>query len=182
MKAQPHKHGVAIGPPAVPKRSGFTLVELLLVVSILAMLMCSVGAALYASMQSYQANNESTAASQMVRSVMTRISSDVRMATDVDSTSTQLTITPPANDTGLTRIVYEMVGTTLVRHWTINGEVTTYVLIGPDSDATVDTFYVLREDDLEGNPLSVTVRLALSVDDQSFAATSSACLRKYQLY
>ena len=60
MKRQPHRHG-------------FSLVELLLAMAILAMLLASVGAAIHASMHSYVINDRISSLTQASRIIMARL-------------------------------------------------------------------------------------------------------------
>lgn len=153
---------------------------MLMALSILAMLMTSVGAAIQASMTSYRANENIASATQIGRMTLSRMMREVRTCADMDSTATRLTITSPNDGSGSTLIVYELSGTTLLRTRTVNGTTTSQVLIGSGDDSVVQAFSVLREDDLQGDPVSVTVRLALSVKGQAMDMTSSATLRKGQ--
>ena len=163
------------------KYRAFTLVEVLLALMIIAMLLGSLGIATHAALSSYDVNEKVSSITQMTRSVLTRMNREVRSCDDLDSTTGQLTITPPDDGSGLTRILYEVQTGTLYCRRTVSGVETSYPLIGPASGVTVNGFYIIREDNLEGNPLSVTVRLDMGVGNRSFAVTSSATLRKNQL-
>jgi len=154
--------------------------EMLIALSILAMLLASVAAAVQASLSGHAANDRIAEATQTARVIMTRMMREVRTADDIDSTSTQLTITPPDDGSGLTEIKYELADGKLYLHLTVSGQTHSHILIG-DGSAVPDSFFVLREDDLEGNPISITVRLGLAIDGHVFAMTSSASLRKHQL-
>ena len=163
------------------RRGGFTLIEVLMAASLLAMVMAGVGAAVHASLFGYEANRRIADATQMGRVVLTRMMREVRTAVDVDSTSAELIITPvPAG--GLTEIRYEWLGDKLCLHREVNGQTNTYTLIGQDDDAKVTTFHVLREVDYSGTPISITARLELSVGGHAFAMTASGALRKNRLY
>ena len=164
------------------RQRGFTLVEALLALMILAMLLASIAAAFQAALMGYDTNSDFASVTQTARVVLGRMTSEVRTATDINSTSTSLTISPAPNAYGTTKIVYECVEGVLYYRPTKGGVESSYVLVGSGDNATVNTFYVLREDDLEGNPLSVTIRLGLSVKNESLDMTTSACLRKRQLY
>ena len=162
------------------RRCAFTLMEMLISLSILAMLLASVAAAVQASLSGHAANDRIAAATQTARVIMTRMMRQVRMADDIDSTSTQLTITPPDDGSGLTEIRYELSDGKLYLYRTVSGQTQSYILIG-DESTIPECFFVLREDDQEGNPISITVRLGLAIDEHTFAMTSSASLRKRHL-
>ena len=167
---------------AAETRGGFTLVEVLLSLMILAMLMASIAVAFEACVDSYQANDDIASATQMARVILGRMMREVRTATDLDSNATELTIIPAPNDLNLTQIKYVQAGTELCVLRTVDGVTTTHRLLGGDNQSAVTLFYVLREDDHLGEPVSVTVRLGLTVDDHAVSVTSSATLRKKQLY
>jgi len=108
---------------------------------------------------------------------------EARAAADLDSTATQLTITPIDDGAGLEQIQYEYTGGQLHYRQTVNGQQTDQVLIGDGSDnITISEFSVLREDDAEGIPVSVKVRLVLARDNESFPLTASAVIRRNQKF
>ena len=74
------------------RKHGFTLMEVLISVAMLAMLMAAIGAAMHSSLQSYSENEKSLALTQAARSVLDRMMREVRTAADVDSTTNTLTI------------------------------------------------------------------------------------------
>ncbi len=164
------------------RKNGFTLIEVLMAMMIMALIMTSVGAAFRASLASYDANDKFTTATQVARVAIMRITREVRTAADIDSTATTLTITPPNEGAGLTKIVYEADSNALYCRRTVDGTETTYVLVGGEDGTSLETFSVLREDDLEGNPISITIRMEVAAGGESFSATSSATIRKRQLY
>jgi len=114
--------------------------------------------------------------------VMSRMMREVRTAVDIDSTATYLIIVPPDNDKGITKLKYEYTDSVLYRTQTTAEGTITQALIGDDAGSAISLFSIVREDNLEGDPVSVTVRVGISVGDQDMSMTSSACLRKRQLY
>ncbi len=164
------------------KTGAFTLLEVLLAITVLGMLLASVGVAFKVSMMGYEVNDDFTSATQIARNTLGRMMRDVRMAVDLDSTATRLEIIPPDDGSGLTKIVYELSDATLYYRRTVSGVETSHVLLNQDDTGAVETFQVLREDDLVGEPISVSVRLVIRVGNQPLGVTSSATLRKRQLY
>lgn len=164
------------------RQHGFTLIEMMLAITILAMVMTSIGAAMDASLNSYRTNSDIAAVAQITRMVMSRMTREVRTAVDLDSTSTTMTITPPDNNDGITQIRYEYADSVLYRTQVVGGEDATQALIGDDDSSDIGLFSVIREDDLDGNPISVTIRMEVSVSGQEMSMTASACLRKQQPY
>jgi prepilin-type N-terminal cleavage/methylation domain-containing protein len=165
---------------------GFTVVELLLALVILAILLTSAALAIHASMQSYTENDKIAAATQTGRSVLERITREVRTAAAVNSETpaSELQLIPPADGSGLQEIRYEHAGDTLYYHRTVNGTTTTYVLIGgQDDDVKVHSFSV-TVDEWEGRDCTknVTVWLEVEVDDHRLALRASASPRRNQLY
>ena len=164
------------------RKHGFTLVEVLLAVTILAIVLASISTAIDASISSYRANDDIASVTQITRMVMSRMMREVRTAVDIDSTATYLVITPPDNAQGITQIRYDYIDSVLYRSQIVGGQTLTQVLIGNEDDVAIGLFSIVREDDLEGNPISVTVRMGMSVGKQEMSMTSSACIRKRQLY
>jgi len=162
-------------------KHGFTLIEIILAMSIVGMLLAAVGAAMDASMNSYGENEKFCSATQLGRSILGRMTREARTCADLDSTADSLTITPPppTDPDDPIRIVYRLIGDVLIRHVMTQTTDSVQVLLGGD-DTSVDTFLVLREDDDAGLPVSITVRLILGVKDRTFAVTSSAALRTGQ--
>lgn len=167
-------------------KSGFSILELLIALTLMAALLTSVGIAMKASFQSYSENEKIAAATQAGRSVLGRITNDIRTAEAVDSTSTQVSIIPPDNAEGVQLIQYEFDGGTLYYRRTVNGTTTSYVLLGGNDDVTVSSFNVDREVgvDWQGNNCtkSITLQVTFVVDDRTLSLTASADPRRNQIY
>jgi len=162
-------------------RRGLTLMEMLLALTIMAMLMTAIGAAVDGSLGSYSENEKITSATQLGRMILSRMLREVRTCVDLDSTSQMLDITPPpGGGADPTRILYEVDNGVLWRRETVQGNETSQELLGGQDGTTVETFTVLREDDGFGQPVSATVRLVLGVNGRTFAMTSSAAIRTGQ--
>lgn len=169
--------------PSPKKNPGFTLVEALLALTLLAMLLASVAVAIHASLQSYTANERIASVTQASRVILSRMMSEVRAADDVDSSGTQLTIWPPADGSGLQKIQYEYIDGKLHYRRTVNGVQSDDILTGDGADEiAISTFSIVREDSSKGVPLSVKVRLVLDRGPASFAVTASAAIRRNQQY
>ncbi|MCE5276776.1 MAG: type II secretion system protein [Planctomycetaceae bacterium] len=171
--------------PKIAARRGFTLVEVLLTLAVLGIVLAGVAVALQAALTSYTQNNRIAAVAQTARAVMDRMSREIRTATNVNSTSTSLTITPPDDGSGLQTIVYQLTGGQLHMRRTVNGAVDDAVLLGDGGEAggdvAISTFNVIRED-AGGLCQSVKVRLTMTCANETYTATCSAALRRNQSY
>ena len=169
--------------PSPKKTPAFTLAEAILALAILAMLLAAVAVAVHASMQNYTENERIASVTQTSRVILSRMMAEVRSAADVDSSDTQLTITPAEDGSGLQQIQYEYTGGKLHYRRTVNSVQSDHILIGDGADGIViSAFSIVREDSDEGVPLSVKVRLVLVRGAASFAVTASAAIRKNQEY
>ena len=166
-----------------PDKHGFTLIEMMMAMTIMALLMVTIGTAVDGSLGSYSENEKITSSTQLGRMILGRMLREVRTCADLDSSSMMLDITPPpsAVATDPTRIVYEVVDGVLWRRETVQGTQTSQQLLGGGDGTSVETFLVLREDDPVGGPLSVTIRLVVGVNGRTFALTTSAAIRSGQL-
>ena len=162
------------------RKRGFTLMEVLIGMAMLAMLMAAIGAAVHSSLQSYTENEKSLALTQAARSLLDRMMREVRTAADVDSTTNTLTI--DEDGTGQNTAAYQFHSGAFYYIQTVDGHTTYYPLLSYSDDVSVSDFSVLREDSAEGNPLSVTVRLTLATRDRTFAMTATSAVRRFQTY
>ena len=163
------------------RQNGFSLIELLVAVAIFAALLAAVATAMHASMLSYKENEKIGSVTSTARWILHGMMQEVRTATDVDSTATQLTIDP--DGTGQNNIQYEFSDNILYCRRSAGGSTTTHVLLDSSDDVSVTAFSVVREVDTDTlATLSVTVRLALAMDNQGFAVTASAVPRRNQVY
>lgn len=169
--------------PSPKKTPAFTLAEAILALAILAMLLASVAVAVHASIQSYTENDRIASVTHASRIILSRMMAEVRSAADVNSSDTQLTITPADDGSGLQQIQYEYTGGLLHYRRTVNGVQSDHVLLGDGADGIViSAFSIVREDSNGGVPLSVKVRLVLVRGTASFAVTASAAIRRNQEY
>lgn len=167
------------------KTTGFSLVEILISLALMAALLTSVAAAIQASLQSYRENETITEASQTARSCLARMMREVRTADEVDSTSARLTILPPADGSGLTQIQYELSGGALYYRRTVGGTTTSQALLAATDDVRISSFNISRVTGSSGGTTytkSITARIGLAADGQNFYTTASASLRRNQEY
>ena len=163
------------------RQEGFSLIELLVAVAIFAALLAAVATAMHASLLSYKENEKIASVTSTARWILHGMMQEVRTATDVDSTATQLTIDP--DGTGQNNIQYELSNNVLYCRRSAAGSTTTHVLLDSSDNVSVTAFSVVREVDTDTlATLSVTVRLALAMDNQGFAVTASAVPRRNQAY
>ena len=164
----------------------FTLVEVLLSLSILAMLMAAIGGAVYASLESYEENEHIATATQATRSVLDRISRDVRTAAAISTGASQIVIITPAGSEA-EQIDYDWDSSNGVLYYRrkVSGSTTSYPLLG-DGEVTINSFTVTSETGLDWQGVSctksVTVSIAIAIDGKTFTMTASAAPRRNQFY
>jgi prepilin-type N-terminal cleavage/methylation domain-containing protein len=164
---------------------GFSFVEVLIAVVLMAMLMTSVAAAVHAALQSYRENELITSMTQSARSILTRMMRDVRTADEVDSTSTSLSILPPDDGSGVTLIQYELAGGTFYYRRTVGSTTTSEVLLAPGDQVSVDSFTVTRQTGIRDSLVyteSVTATITFTAGGRTFTVTASADPRRNQEY
>lgn len=171
---------------ATRKNSGFTLIEMLVAVAILAMLLASVGVALHGALLSYHENEKIAETMQVARVVLNRLVSEVRTADAVDSDSGRVTIIPPVNSEHVTEMEYELNGGVLYYRRVVMGTQESQAFISSDENVQVESFSVTRETDVDGEGVtyttSLTVQLVLRSGANRFSLTASACPRRNQEY
>ncbi len=167
-------------------RRGFTIVEMLMALTILAILLSAVAMAMQAGFQNYGENTKIAQLTQTARVVLNRMMSEIRTADGVDSSSQRVTIVPPTNPEGLTKIEYELVGGALYCRRTVSGTQTSEPLIASDEEVQVTDFFIDPDIGLDGEGIeytkSVTVRLDLESGGNSLSVTASACPRRNLTY
>lgn len=166
--------------------SGFSLVEVLLAITLVALLLLSVGVALQASFDSYRENEKIAAVTQAARSALGRMTREMRNAEALSADSTSVTILPPGGDDSPDQIRYELSDGTLYYRLTEDSTETEYVLLGGSSGVSVTSFDVAHQMgvDSEGTPCvkTVTVKMQLNVDGQSHTVSASVSPRRNQTY
>lgn len=165
---------------------GFSLVEVLLAVTLVALLLLSVAAALHASFGSYRENEKISAATQAGRSALGRMTRDIRNAEAVDLDSGSVTILPPAEGDWPDQIRYQLSDGTLYYVRAVGGTETEHVLLGGDGRVTVRAFELDHQTgpDSEGidSVKTVTLRLVLSVDGQEHTVSASVSPRRNRTF
>ncbi len=169
------------------QQAGFTLVEMLISLSLMAALLVSLAAVMNAALDSNTENIKMSETSQMGRSILKRICQDIRTATAVTTTSTSVTLIPPTNPSGVTQIKYDLTGGKLYVRRTISGTETNYVLLGDTTDnVTVETFTITSQagTDYLGVACTATVNIQLKLDNDGnkFSLTASSSPRQNQAF
>jgi prepilin-type N-terminal cleavage/methylation domain-containing protein len=167
--------------PRLKPPAGFSLVEVLLALSILALLLTSVGVAVRGSLQDYTENALATDLAQASRMAIDKITRDVRTAYDVDSGSGILAVySDSACQNGT---IYQFANGELRQIPLTNGvQGTASTLIGGDGEIAVSAFTVVREENAQAKTVSACVYLKLTSGAVVHETTSSAAVRKNQTY
>lgn len=165
---------------------GFTLVELLLALSLMAILMASVAAAMHASFQSYSENDDYADITQSARSIMTKMGHEIRSCEDVAGTATKLVLLPINDGSGLQQIQYEIVGGTLFYRKVVNGVTTAYPLLDGTDQVKANSLTVTTVNGLDSGGqacvVDVSVKLVLTINNKTLSVTASGCPRRNQVY
>ena len=173
---------------------GFTLVELMLAMTITAMLLAAVGTAVHGALHSYTQNENLADAMQTTRAVLAQIARDIRTADtyhgedashyDVtwNSGTKKLTLIPP--DVGINSIEYEFASGELNKRIVTGAGTTTHTLIAASDRVQVTGFTVDTEQDPaeSDRTLSVTITLTLQAGGISYPMTTTASPRRNQTY
>jgi len=170
----------------VKARTAFTVIEVLLALTILAILLSAVALAMQGGLKCFDESEQIAQLIQTSQVVLNRMMSEVRTAQAVDTDTQRISIIPPENDDGITNIEYELVDGVLYYRQTINGEQTSQELISSDDVARVVSFTVSSETAIGEDDLiytrSVTATLKLQAGDNQFTITASACPRRNMNY
>jgi len=157
-------------------QSGFTLLEVLISVVLMAALLAAVALATHASLNSYDENARAAALTQTVRVLSMRLQREVRSAEAIDyqADDGELIIFPPTNPEGLEQIRYEYDGgtKTLYYHQQTAGETVTSVVMNAASPVVLNSFAVDYETTQIGS-LTCTQRVRVTMTFQVGQATST---------
>ncbi|MCK5114851.1 MAG: prepilin-type N-terminal cleavage/methylation domain-containing protein, partial [Phycisphaerae bacterium] len=121
------------------KSRGFTLVELLVSLVLSAILLTGFGVALHGTLFSYERNSNSTALDHVGRSIVERMTQEIRSASNVDCGSNLLRIYP-ADTSGPSEIRYRLADGVFYYDQVNGGAVTSNVLVGANDSVTVQSF------------------------------------------
>ena len=120
---------------------GFTLVELLISLSLTAILLGGFAVVIHGALFSYEQNANSTALDQVGRSIMERITQEIRSSSNVDCSSNLLRIFP-ADPAGPDEIRYRLQDGIFYYDQINGGAVTSNILIGAQDSVTVQSFTI----------------------------------------
>jgi prepilin-type N-terminal cleavage/methylation domain-containing protein len=170
----------------IKRQPGFTLMEMMIALTMIAILLVSVATAIHASFYSFSENEKISAMTQTARTVLMRMCRDIRNADSVDATTTSVTILPPAED-NVTSIVYSFEdGTLYYKKTPTGGTMTSYVLLASTEALHVQSFSVSTVMGLDSQGVncikSISVALCLAQGNERFTVTASADPRRNQLY
>lgn len=167
----------------------FSLVEVLLSLTLTAMLMASIAVAMDASFNSYDQNGRMADCTQTARAILGRMSNDIRTAEAVTTGAGTISIIPPQpNAQGLTLIQYVYANNALTMNRTVNGVVTVCPLLDQTGDVQITGFTITSTQGLDSEvppetcTRSVTAHLTMTDGNQQFAVTASASPRRNQSF
>ncbi len=158
-------------------RAGFSLMEMLVAMVLLAVLMAAVATATKGAFQSYSENTKVADAAQAARVVLNRLTTEVRTSANVTWAAQKITITPAVVTGGVTQTEYELVNGVLYYRQTIGG-VRSQALLGDGDNVVVDSFTIPTT--TTGG--AITAKLDLHVGNNHFNVTASAFPRRINTY
>jgi len=166
--------------------NGFTLVELLIALALMAALLSALAAGVHASLQNYDENDKIAQTTQTSRAVLDRMASDLRTADGLTVTTTSVTITPPDNDENLAKAVYSWQNGALTYSQTIGAQTKSYTLLDGSGDVKIQSFSVSNQmgKDAKGVDciVNVTIKMTLSANGKSYPYSISAAPRRNQTF
>jgi prepilin-type N-terminal cleavage/methylation domain-containing protein len=159
------------------KCSAFSLVEVLLAITIISIIMVAMAAAIQGGLNSYEYNTSTSNVNQMARALMSRMTSQIRTALDVELMSGQngMTITVPVPSSTDTKTVsYYLSGGQFI----CEDSGTPCVVLDSDDEVRVLDFEVLLLKDSDtGETLQATLSIVLQMDGTAKEIKSSSTLR-----
>ena len=169
---------------ATTHRDAFTIAELIIALVITAMLLAAVAAAMHASLYSYQENEDIAFITQTARSILGRMSRDIRTAQAIDYAPGALTIIPPSGD--ISQIEYLQSEAILVYRITKATGVTSHALIGTTDEVQISSFTITDENGQDWQGLDCVKALVISVvfeiDGKQYPFTATARPRRNMVY
>ncbi len=167
------------------RAGGFTLMEALITLAIMAVLMAALGTAFSASMTSFQENQRIATASQTARAVLQRMMGEIRTCAAVDANSASITILPPdANIVQRIQYRYDPANKRLTYVRRIGGTDYSYTACGEDGSLKAFTVTTTTGQDWQGITCIKNVRVAMTLQfgPQTFQVTASASPRRNQVF
>lgn len=168
------------------RQPGFTLAEILLALTVSALLMAAIAAAMHASLTSYKNNEQLAAVTQTARSILNRMSRDIRTAQAISYNAGLLTIIPPDSGNGISEIQYQFSGSQLAYRVTKNGVQTAYDLVGTGDDVQISSFAITDQtgQDWQGMDCikSIAISATFTADGKSFPFNATARPRRNVIY
>jgi len=162
------------------RSTGFTIVELLMALSIAAVLLAAIAASVHATLMSYDENEKVSLATQAGRWALQRMMSDVRTAAAVDVYSGSMTIVP-AENRGIDQIEYYYTNGILYYKQTVGTETTVEPIVG-DREVKLTAFTLNAQMGTNQEGLSCTARvkarLTFTVGDETLSMTASSAPRR----
>jgi prepilin-type N-terminal cleavage/methylation domain-containing protein len=169
-----------------PGAGGFTLIEALITLAIMAVLMAALGTAFSASMETFRENQRMATASQTARGVLQRMTAEIRTAAAVDANNSSITILPPDPNSPLQQIQYryDPVGKKLDYLKKVAGVTNTYTACG--EGGTLTGFVVTTQSGQDWQGLTclknVRVMMTFQFGPETFHVTASASPRRNQVF
>ncbi len=170
------------------QRRGFTLAEMLIAVSLAALLMGSAAVFVHAAFHSREQNTESLDLTRLGRFIMNRVLTDIRHADNaaLEADGTRLVLTLPDTGEGEETVTVEASGAALTYSGQVASDtaVTETLVDGTDVVLSQFTVTLTAGADAEGNPCveCVSIVLGLRSGEHSLSLTGSACPRRNQSY
>ena len=165
--------------PYTKTSRGFTIPELLIGVALMAILLAAMGTAFQGAMSSYDDNVKISAMVQAERSIMERMTREIRQAEDVQYSVNQLSIFPIPSAAGPDEIQYVLENGSFLYRTIEGGTTSSYVLLPAGDEVTVQGFSIETKVE-DSRTTLVKVTLDLLSGDQSFSVTASGCPRRNQ--
>ncbi len=162
------------------KNKAFTLTELLVSVSLMGLLMASMGMAIDGAVQNYDDSTQTYSLNQSIRVIGERMCREIRDATNVTCATNIMYITLSGSPDQVEYILNEG---TLYHVQIEGGQETISELLGPSDGMTVQSFEIdMSVQNIEGTDyaLLVTAKLSVSSGSEVQSFTISASPRKNQ--
>jgi len=166
--------------------SAFTLVEVMIALVVVALLLGALGAAVHATLYNYRQNEQIATVMQTGRSILDRMSREVRTAQAVDYADGNLTIIPPDDGSGITEIQYQQVGSELIYRLTKDGTQSSHTLIAGTDEVALSNFVITQQigKDWQGFDCvkAITLELGLTIGGKQYGMTATARPRRNQIF